>query len=77
MNFENIGKILIVVGVAIALLGGLVFLFSRFQFFGNLPGDLNIRRENINIQIPCATSIILSIILTIIVNLVIRFLIRR
>ncbi|MGM0366260.1 MAG: DUF2905 domain-containing protein [Actinomycetota bacterium] len=77
MNFENIAKILIIVGIGIAVLGGIVFLLARFPFFGNLPGDINIRRENFSLQVPCATSIILSIILTIIINVIIRLLIRR
>jgi len=77
VNFENIGKILIIAGIGIALLGGIIFLFSRVPFMGNLPGDINIKRENFSLQIPCATSIILSIILTVIINIIIRFLIKK
>ncbi len=65
------------VGIVVAVLGGLFLLISRFPFLGNLPGDIQVKREGLNFHIPCATSILLSIILTIIINIVIRFFIRR
>ena len=77
MNFAQIAKILIIAGIALAVLGGLLFLFSKIPFMGNLPGDIHIKRENFSIHIPIATSIILSIVLTIILNIIIRFILRR
>ena len=69
-NFSGMGKILIFVGIGIAFLGLLIFLFAKIPFFGNLPGDINIRKENFSFSFPVATSILISIILTVILNVV-------
>lgn len=63
------------VGVAIILVGGGLYLMGRFELpLGRLPGDLRIERGNLTCLIPLATSILLSIILTVVLNLVIRIL---
>ena len=62
------GRILLVVGVVFALVGGALMLFGRLH----LPGDFTIRTGNVTILIPIATSIILSIVLTVALNLFLR-----
>ncbi len=79
-GFETIGKLLMVVGTAIVLLGGLLWLLSRIPFLGHLPGDIRIERPGFTCLIPLVSSIILSILLTILLNIVIqivRLLIHR
>jgi DUF2905 family protein len=65
---QDAGRILLVFGALIALIGGALMLFGRFQ----LPGDLTFRSGGVTIYLPIATSIILSIVLTIAVNLFFR-----
>jgi len=77
MNLENIGRILIFIGIGIAIIGGLVLLFSKIPFFGRLPGDINIRGENFSFYFPIVTSVLISIILTVILNLIIRIFFRK
>ena len=63
----------IIIGLVIAFAGALVLLAARFfPWFGNLPGDINIERENFNIYFPLATMILISILGTILLNIVIR-----
>ncbi|HKV87993.1 MAG TPA: DUF2905 domain-containing protein [Candidatus Dormibacteraeota bacterium] len=62
------GRLLLVLGVVLAALGGGLMLFGRF----NLPGDLTFRIGNASFYIPIATSIILSVVLTAVLNLVFR-----
>jgi hypothetical protein len=62
------GRILLVLGVVIAVVGAALMLFGRLQ----LPGDLTFRSGNLTIFIPIATSIILSIVLTVALNLFFR-----
>jgi len=62
------GRLLLVVGILLALVGGALMLFGRFQ----LPGDFTFRSGNVTVYIPIATSIILSIILTIVLNFLFR-----
>ena len=79
MDIESIGRILLLVGVGIAVLGGLLMLASRLPFFNqlfNLPGDIQITSGSVSCFFPIVTMIILSVLLTIIANVVIRFLNR-
>ena len=64
------GRILIVVGLALVAAGILV---SVGVPLGRVPGDFTIRRGSVSFYFPLATSIIASIVLT----LLIMFLGRR
>jgi len=70
------GKTLVVIGVALAALGGLVWLLSKVPFLGNLPGDIRIERPGMTCLIPLASSILISILLTVVLNIVVRIINR-
>jgi hypothetical protein len=70
------GKLLMIVGGALILLGGLAWLLSRASFLGHLPGDIHIERPGFTCLIPLASSIILSILLTLVLNIIARLLNR-
>ena len=55
------GKVLVLVGLAIAGLGLLVMLGVPL---GRLPGDFYVKRGSVSFYFPLASSIIVSIILT-------------
>jgi hypothetical protein len=76
MGLETMGKWLMVIGGALVLLGGLMWLLSRIPFLGQLPGDIRIERPGFTCMIPLASSIILSILLTILLNVIVRLLNR-
>jgi hypothetical protein len=63
--FDSFGKLLIVCGVALALVGGLLVLVGKVPFLGRLPGDILVRRENWSVYFPLATCIVISVLLTI------------
>jgi hypothetical protein len=65
---QDVGKLLVVFGVLLAVIGGALMLFARF----NLPGDFTFRSGGVTIYVPIATSIILSIVLTVVLNLLFR-----
>ena len=67
MSFAEIGRFLLIAGVSITLVG-VVFLLSDKIPVGNLPGDINIVRNNFKISFPIMTCILLSIVLTIVAN---------
>jgi Protein of unknown function (DUF2905) len=54
------GKILIFVGLALAVLG-VIWLIGERIGLGRLPGDIVIEREGTRIYIPLMTSLIVSI----------------
>jgi hypothetical protein len=65
---QGVGRLLLVFGVLLVVIGGALMLFGRFH----LPGDLTFRSGNVTVYVPIATGIILSIVLTVVLNLVFR-----
>jgi hypothetical protein len=75
-ELATIGKLLLIVGGTLALLGGLLWLISKAPFLGHLPGDIRIEKPGLTCLIPLASSIILSIVLTIVLNVILRLINR-
>lgn len=67
----DIGKLLLVAGLAIALVGGLVLLVPRLPL-GHLPGDVSGSRGNFSFAVPLGTGILVSVVLTIALNIYFR-----
>jgi DUF2905 family protein len=65
---QDAGRLLLVFGALLAVIGGALMLFGRFH----LPGDFTFRSGSVTIYIPIATSIILSVLLTLVLNLLFR-----
>jgi len=63
VDLSALGRLLIVIGVGLALAGGLLVLAGRSGFpLGRLPGDLVVARGNFKIYLPIATSILLTLL---------------
>jgi hypothetical protein len=61
----GIGRMLVIVGVLLVIVG-LGFMFAdKIPYVGRLPGDIFIKREKFSFYFPLTTSIIISIILTV------------
>lgn len=71
-DLSQIGKIILAVGFALVVLGGVLLLAGRVPLLGRLPGDIIIRRGPATIYIPLATMLLLSLILTILLNILFR-----
>ena len=70
---ENLAKYLVIGGVILILIGGGVYLASKFGLpLGRLPGDIHIENGNFTFYFPLATSILISVILTILLNIIAR-----
>ena len=63
------GKLLIIAGIALLVLGALLNYSHLFSFLnlGRLPGDVRIRRGNYSFYFPLTTCILLSILVSLIV----------
>lgn len=71
---ENIGRLLMLLGLALFLVGGAVFLLGKLGLpLGRLPGDIRIEGQNGSFYFPLATSILISLVLTVLLNLLGRF----
>jgi len=75
--FGELGKILIIVGLLLMLVGALFLVFQRFPFLGHLPGDFSFKKGNFQFYFPCGTSILISVFLSILLTLIFWILSRR
>jgi len=62
------GRLLLLAGVLMIVVGGALMLFGRIH----LPGDITFKTGGVTVYFPIATSIILSIILTVVLNILFR-----
>ena len=69
---SSFGKILLVVGIVIALAGLAFMVGGKIPWLGRLPGDITLKGKNYTFYFPLATSIVVSIILSIIFYLINR-----
>jgi hypothetical protein len=61
-----LGRILIIAGSTLILLGIILVFGQRIPFFGRLPGDIFIQRKNFTFYFPLTTCILMSFVLSII-----------
>ncbi len=71
MDTRATATLLIVIGF-VAILGGLLLLAGGLDWFGRLPGDIRIERENTRIYIPITSMILLSIVLNLLLYIILR-----
>ena len=70
---EQLGRLLVIMGVVVALLGVVLMLGPRLPFrIGRLPLDFHYQRDNFNFYFPLGTSIVLSLLLTLVLSLLSR-----
>jgi len=72
-TFQNLGKLLIVLGSIMVVVGVVLFFFNRIPFLGKLPGDILIQKKNFTFYFPIVTSIVLSILLSLVFYFINRF----
>lgn len=72
---ESISRYLMIGGIILFLVGGGVYLASKFGIpLGRLPGDIRIEGENGSFYFPVTTSILVSVVLTIVLNVIAKLL---
>ena len=83
VDWGGLGRLLIGIGVALAVLGGFLLLAGRnpgvsslFSWVGKLPGDIFIKRDNFSLFVPLGTSILLSVLLSLVFYLL-SWIVRR
>jgi hypothetical protein len=76
-EWGNLGKIFVWVGVCVVLVGLLLLVADRVPgignllgWFGKLPGDITVRRDNFSFSFPIVTCLLLSVILSLLFYLI-------
>jgi hypothetical protein len=71
---NEIGKLLVGLGLLLVLVGVLVLVAARTGLpLGRLPGDFAYRGKHVSIYFPLGTSILISVVLTLALFLLSRF----
>jgi hypothetical protein len=72
---QHTGKIIVIIGIIIVIAGLVIWIFGdKLNWFGNLPGDIKIKRDNFSFYLPLASTILISIVLSFIIWIVRKFL---
>jgi len=66
---SELGKMLIVFGVIMAVVGAVLVFGPKIPWLGKLPGDFTYRGERFTFYFPLATCVLLSVILSLILYL--------
>jgi hypothetical protein len=70
---ENFGKLLIFFGFLLIFFGVVLIFGSKIPYFGKLPGDIYIKKENFTFYFPLTSSLVLSFLLSLIFYFLSRF----
>ena len=65
---ETLAKTLLAAAILLAVVGGMLLLFSGLGLT-RLPGDIVIRRKNVTVHVPLGLMLVVSVLLTIVLNL--------
>ena len=63
-GFSALGKMLVLLGVFIILIGLLLMVGDKIPWVGKLPGDIVIKKEKFTFYFPLATCILVSLLIT-------------
>ena len=72
MTSRSSGMFLVTIGVAIILVGLLVWS-GGLGWFGRLPGDIRIERPNVRVYVPIVSMLLVSVGLSLLLYLINRF----
>jgi hypothetical protein len=67
---KNLGLTLVILGLATALAGALLYYGTGLSWLGRLPGDIRIVKPGCSVFIPLTTCIVISIAVSVILYLI-------
>ena len=67
---SEMGRWMMLAGGALFVLGVIFWLGGRLPWFGNLPGDIVVKRDNFTLYAPLGTMLLISVLLTIALNVI-------
>ena len=63
---NELGKMLVVIGLMIAVVGALLWAGIGRSWLGRLPGDIHHTRDNFSFHFPIVTCLLLSLVLSLV-----------
>jgi hypothetical protein len=68
-DVSHLGRLLVIGGILLAVLGVVVLLAGRVPLLGRLPGDIVYRKGGTTFYFPLVTCLLLSLILSVLLSL--------
>jgi hypothetical protein len=69
---SELGRVLILLGILLLLVGVALVFADRIPWLGRLPGDIVVRRKGFTLYFPVVTALLLSLAVTLVLNLLKR-----
>ncbi|HEY3216895.1 MAG TPA: DUF2905 domain-containing protein [Candidatus Eisenbacteria bacterium] len=66
MDLSPLGRLLVVMGLTLAVLGIAILLGPRIPWIGRLPGDFAFGGEHWKVYVPLGTCLVLSLLLSLV-----------
>jgi len=66
--FHGLGKMFLLTGLLLVVVGLLLLFADRIPFIGRLPGDICLHKGNFTFYFPIVTCLILSILITLVLS---------
>jgi hypothetical protein len=79
VDLNTVGRTVLYLGLALAVVGGILMLFSRVPFLknlGSMPGDIRVEGKNFSCFFPVVSMIIISLLLSLALNIILRLINR-
>lgn len=70
MMLQELGRVIIILGIVLVVLGSSIWFFGKLPFLGKLPGDIYIQKDNFSFYVPITTAILISILFSIVLTIV-------
>lgn len=64
MENKPLGQLIIVIGLALVVVG-LMVMRGWFGWFGHLPGDVRVERENVRVYLPIVSMLLISLLFSV------------
>ena len=64
MGNKPLGQLIIVVGLALVVVG-LMAMRGWLGWFGHLPGDVRVERENVRVYVPIVSMLLISLLFSV------------
>jgi hypothetical protein len=62
-NFQALGKVFIIIGILIVVVGIFMSYSAKIPFIGRLPGDILVQKKNFTLFFPLTSLVILNILI--------------
>jgi hypothetical protein len=71
MALGDVGKLLLIAGAVIVVIGGVLVLLTRLGVTA-LPGSISVSNGSFSFFFPVLLCVVVSVVLTVVINLIVR-----